>query len=101
MNPCALWRCTGSEDPGGYSTVITTPSFPGISVKFFDISCVTFASFGCIAAEIRQVIIKSSLAIIASQLLAARSEEHTSELQSQFHLVCSLLIEKKKYNYHD
>src|SRR5689334_23898237 len=28
--------------------------------------------------------------------LAARSEEHTSELQSQFHLVCRLLLEKKK-----
>src|SRR3989338_8753046 len=25
----------------------------------------------------------------------ARSEEHTSELQSQFHLVCRLLLEKK------
>src|SRR6266568_8978618 len=28
--------------------------------------------------------------------LATRSEEHTSELQSQFHLVCRLLLEKKK-----
>src|SRR5438309_7848576 len=27
--------------------------------------------------------------------IAARSEEHTSELQSQFHLVCRLLLEKK------
>src|SRR5689334_23972736 len=27
--------------------------------------------------------------------LAARSEEHTSELQSQFQLVCRLLLEKK------
>src|SRR5689334_24037181 len=27
-----------------------------------------------------------------------RSEEHTSELQSQFHLVCRLLLEKKKTN---
>src|SRR5438309_6956699 len=27
---------------------------------------------------------------------AMRSEEHTSELQSQFHLVCRLLLEKKK-----
>src|SRR5689334_24009388 len=26
---------------------------------------------------------------------AFRSEEHTSELQSQFHLVCRLLLEKK------
>src|SRR3989338_10258068 len=25
-----------------------------------------------------------------------RSEEHTSELQSQFHLVCRLLLEKKQ-----
>src|SRR5689334_24884847 len=29
---------------------------------------------------------------------ARRSEEHTSELQSQFHLVCRLLLEKKKKN---
>src|SRR5579862_9993895 len=28
--------------------------------------------------------------------LGPRSEEHTSELQSQFHLVCRLLLEKKK-----
>src|SRR5438309_6794127 len=27
---------------------------------------------------------------------SSRSEEHTSELQSQFHLVCRLLLEKKK-----
>src|SRR3989449_1719704 len=27
---------------------------------------------------------------------AARSEEHTSELQSRLHLVCRLLLEKKK-----
>src|SRR6266478_10070170 len=31
---------------------------------------------------------------------AHRSEEHTSELQSQFHLVCRLLLEKKKKRYH-
>src|SRR5947208_12347717 len=31
-----------------------------------------------------------------SAILAARSEEHTSELQSPDHLVCRLLLEKKK-----
>src|SRR5688572_32540769 len=31
-------------------------------------------------------------------LHAARSEEHTSELQSQSNLVCRLLLEKKKHN---
>src|SRR5437868_12722788 len=29
--------------------------------------------------------------------LEMRSEEHTSELQSRFDLVCRLLLEKKKY----
>src|SRR2546429_92078 len=29
---------------------------------------------------------------------AARSEEHTSELQSRLHLVCRHLLEKKKIN---
>src|SRR5699024_12033759 len=30
--------------------------------------------------------------------LSPRSEEHTSELQSRFDLVCRLLLEKKNYN---
>src|SRR2546430_9681668 len=30
-----------------------------------------------------------------------RSEEHTSELQSQSNLVCRLLLEKKKWNKHE
>src|SRR5687768_4966723 len=33
---------------------------------------------------------------IVCQQWAARSEEHTSELQSRLHLVCRLLLEKKK-----
>src|SRR5688572_32089808 len=32
---------------------------------------------------------------------AQRSEEHTSELQSQSNLVCRLLLEKKKKNLHN
>src|SRR2546422_7767874 len=32
----------------------------------------------------------------ACTTLKARSEEHTSELQSRLHLVCRLLLEKKK-----
>src|SRR2546422_2009955 len=32
----------------------------------------------------------------AHDLAAMRSEEHTSELQSRLHLVCRLLLEKKK-----
>src|SRR2546422_3810913 len=32
----------------------------------------------------------------ASRMISDRSEEHTSELQSRLHLVCRLLLEKKK-----
>src|SRR2546422_5110462 len=34
----------------------------------------------------------------ATQGVSVRSEEHTSELQSRLHLVCRLLLEKKKRN---
>src|SRR2546422_1924150 len=34
----------------------------------------------------------------ANGLNVSRSEEHTSELQSRLHLVCRLLLEKKKKN---
>src|SRR5690242_21091684 len=35
-------------------------------------------------------------AFLCEDVLAARSEEHTSELQSHVNLVCRLLLEKKK-----
>src|SRR5687768_18156870 len=34
--------------------------------------------------------------LIGRLTTSARSEEHTSELQSRLHLVCRLLLEKKK-----
>src|SRR5688572_31370307 len=35
---------------------------------------------------------------VSAPLLSKRSEEHTSELQSQSNLVCRLLLEKKNIN---
>src|SRR5438876_5226937 len=35
---------------------------------------------------------------VGVDFVQTRSEEHTSELQSPVHLVCRLLLEKKKYN---
>src|SRR5438067_9724710 len=40
----------------------------------------------------------SSLSVSSPRSGRARSEEHTSELQSRFDLVCRLLLEKKKNN---
>src|SRR5688572_32221003 len=46
----------------------------------------------------RTAAIKSSGHGIAMAHMTKRSEEHTSELQSQSNLVCRLLLEKKKKN---
>src|SRR5690348_17750313 len=40
--------------------------------------------------------IESVLVVACGTSYHARSEEHTSELQSPVHLVCRLLLEKKK-----
>src|SRR2546422_6805879 len=37
-----------------------------------------------------------SVLLIVTPPVSLRSEEHTSELQSRLHLVCRLLLEKKK-----
>src|SRR3712207_7949943 len=39
---------------------------------------------------------RGELVVREHQVAAARSEEHTSELQSRQYLVCRLLLEKKK-----
>src|SRR2546422_3842354 len=40
-----------------------------------------------------------SAAVNSGSAMIRRSEEHTSELQSRLHLVCRLLLEKKKKKY--
>src|SRR2546422_6413302 len=49
-------------------------------------------------AEERTMVREPAQAVPASiaERLGKRSEEHTSELQSRLHLVCRLLLEKKK-----
>src|SRR2546429_1938597 len=45
-----------------------------------------------------QVITCADAASALRQFEQMRSEEHTSELQSRLHLVCRLLLEKKKHS---
>src|SRR2546422_7136938 len=40
-----------------------------------------------------------AIGVITPFMVPVRSEEHTSELQSRLHLVCRLLLEKKKTKY--
>src|SRR5258708_11645009 len=44
------------------------------------------------------VVLIGDRGMITQARLTERSEEHTSELQSPDHLVCRLLLEKKKIN---
>src|SRR3989449_4712909 len=41
-------------------------------------------------------VVAATVLLLGDEPLAHRSEEHTSELQSRLHLVCRLLLEKKK-----
>src|SRR5438552_10768671 len=50
------------------------------------------------ATQAEQQIHRTTLHQLALEPHSARSEEHTSELQSPDHLVCRLLLEKKKKN---
>src|SRR2546422_2629672 len=45
----------------------------------------------CAVGRVARRLTRASLPVLES-----RSEEHTSELQSRLHLVCRLLLEKKK-----
>src|SRR5699024_2732520 len=47
-------------------------------------------------AEIAQIVTRQQQLRASIDEIVARSEEHTSELQSRFDLVCRLLLEKKK-----
>src|SRR5947208_5602785 len=49
-------------------------------------------------ALFRGIVVLACSALVVSCSQAPRSEEHTSELQSPDHLVCRLLLEKKKEN---
>src|SRR3989338_10577476 len=48
-----------------------------------------------LAATTITLTFEDNIATFSGTILDLRSEEHTSELQSQFHLVCRLLLENK------
>src|SRR2546422_3238742 len=67
------------------------------------LACVTAGCFAQPPARIRTatevtatVVATDPRFIVIPPLSLDRSEEHTSELQSRLHLVCRLLLEKKK-----
>src|SRR5207253_7603492 len=73
-----LWQKVSLEENGKLAA-----GYPGVG-KGFD--AMTLAALGLEEKAVRDYIRQNK----------PRSEEHTSELQSRGHLVCRLLLEKKK-----
>src|SRR5699024_11571966 len=65
-----------------------------LGIRSGDISSMTFKELDFEGNLVRLTQHKTGIPI---ELPMVRSEEHTSELQSRFDLVCRLLLEKKKY----
>src|SRR5207249_5407808 len=60
------------------------------------IRTVLYLMFGAIVVIVLTILYGTNQDTLNSQIVFGRSEEHTSELQSRFDLVCRLLLEKKK-----
>src|SRR3989442_3068474 len=82
--------------------------FSALVIDRFDRKTAMLALYACFAATMAACALAPSYATLLAARTAAgafggvvaanifRSEEHTSELQSRPHLVCRLLLEKKK-----
>src|SRR5438552_12828488 len=57
---------------------------------------IEFRAIGVVVFDLNKFMVLCSVLSWLTQRLLRRSEEHTSELQSPDHLVCRLLLEKKK-----
>src|SRR2546429_2752245 len=78
-----------------YTTLFrSTPFFNGYRPQFYlrttDVTGVVTLPAG------GEMVMPGGNVTMAIELITPRSEEHTSELQSRLHLVCPLLLEKKK-----
>src|SRR5699024_12076501 len=87
-----------------YTTLFRSPERGGFLLKFITPGNLP----GCFCWKFRTGrLAESEFFIVVEHLVGPdfilqdhhqRSEEHTSELQSRFDLVCRLLLEKKKHN---
>src|SRR5437899_9616857 len=74
---------------------LVTRAPPGLEIQPESASIRFVIDRGVVRASIYQFVFLNSK-LILKRLSSVRSEEHTSELQSLRHLVCRLLLEKKK-----
>src|SRR5699024_12215840 len=83
-----------------YFRLLTTPSPPWSPIwkpapPLLSVPAVRDAASSLATCTVPWSVIRSTFQLVATTPVL-RSEEHTSELQSRFDLVCRLLLEKKK-----
>src|SRR2546430_3303054 len=78
-----------------YTTLFRSNIIVEMDGKRFDTG---LRKFGALLGD--QTDIGCNAVLNPGSIIGRRSEEHTSELQSQSNLVCRLLLEKKKINRH-
>src|SRR3989449_7463009 len=86
----ALDITTGLETMGG--PVVIQASVPGTGQESDGVN----VAFNPLRSLQRAALLLSQGVVYIAARWSERSEEHTSELQSRLHLVCRLLLEKKK-----
>src|SRR2546422_7223689 len=94
-NPVALDASADERDTRGFISITSISPSTGFTANWMlqPPASTPISRMMAIAAS-RMRWYSRSLRVIAGATV--RSEEHTSELQSRLHLVCRLLLEKKK-----
>src|SRR5438270_7903063 len=90
IQPCLAWACLlRKRAPRSFRCEFSEPSMPGRFTGRFIWGAKSPSSSASRFISRAQILRQA-------EKIATRSEEHTSELQSQSNLVCRLLLEKKK-----
>src|SRR3712207_6911057 len=79
-----------------YTTLFRSTGYPQVGNSELHIAHVLWGGLLLFVASLLPLVFANRWVFKAGALLAGRSEEHTSELQSRQYLVCRLLLEKKK-----
>src|SRR5262245_21382943 len=94
----ALGEAVGPIEPSrAYTTYLTIIALAGWALTSYDMNLLVLTipdiaqDLGLSQSQVGSLV----FFVTAAQFVVARSEEHTSELQSLRHLVCRLLLEKK------
>src|SRR2546427_7087826 len=84
-----------------YTTLFRSPPVR-VRCEYFPVNFLTYAlGSRCGAPLASPSSVMVGTVMTGNSASRFRSEEHTSELQSQSNLVCRLLLEKKKQKVHD